>query len=126
MGEDLGFTAEDRKILNQLPVILQRLNEKFDETTARVSRVEDAKANRIELAELERQIIIRLDVFREWVLKIDKEKADRAELANDEVKDHETRIRSLERTKYWTIGWSAGASVIIVAIAWVIELLVKR
>lgn len=160
----LGFTAEDRKVLNQLPVILQNVNEKVESVSQRVIRMEDQKANRSELADLERQIISRLDNFRDWLGNIEKEKADRTELASAEITDHEKRLRNIETKepapllpcadhetrmrkiealtvalpdaltevdklkgwRLWTIGWCAGASLVVVVCAWLIEILVKH
>ena len=160
----LGFTAEDRKVLNQLPIILQNVNEKVEGVSQRVLRMEDQKANRAELADLERQIISRLDNFRDWLGKIEKEKADRTELASADIVDHEKRLRTIETKappptypcvdhearlrkieaqtsvlpdaiatveklkgwRFWTIGWCAGASLVVASGAWLIELLVKR
>lgn len=98
MGErpTVGFTAEDRKVLNQLPVILQNLDDKVEGMAQRLLRVEDQKANRSEVAELERQIISRLDNLTDWISKIEREKADRSELSVSDISDHEKRLRVVE------------------------------
>ena len=160
----MGFTAEDRRVLNQLPVILQNMNDKVEGMSQRILRIEDQKATRSEVTDLERQIISRLDNLRDWISKIEKEKADRAELSTNDVGDHEKRLRAVEakvqtppqpcldhderlRTlelevtglpeaiedlgklkewRFWTIGWCAGATLVIVACAWVVDLVVKH
>lgn len=145
MGEmpETGFSTDDRKILNQLPVILQNINEKIDLAALRVGRLEDLKANRTELIDIERQIIGRLDGFRDCVMKIDKEKADKDELDKDEVVDHEKRLRVLEertitlpeaiveigRLKDWkmkTIGYAAGASAVIGAVTVLMSIILRH
>lgn len=166
MGErpTVGFTAEDRKVLNQLPVILQNLDDKVEGMAQRLLRVEDQKANRSEVAELERQIISRLDNLTDWISKIEREKADRSELSVSDISDHEKRLRvveahnlgppvpcgdhelrlraietktvvlpdamadlsKLKEWRFWTIGWCAGASLVVVVCAWLIQMLVKH
>lgn len=124
MGErpTLGFTADDRKVLNQLPVILQNITEKTTSIGDRVTRIEELKADRSEMRELERQIVSRLDDIRVWIGKVETGKGSAAD-----VSDHETRLRLLEtntaglpdamkdmdQLKAWrwkTIGYAMGAA----------------
>lgn len=138
-----GFTADDRKVLNQLPVVLQNINEKIDSIGTRISRVEEQKANRAELVDLERQIVSKLDSFRDWIIKVEKEKADRAEVPVADVGDHEKRIRDIEqktstlpdalsdikqlnRWRWSTVGYASAFSVMIAVISWIIEVLTKH
>ncbi len=132
-----GFTGEDRRVLNQLPIILANLNDKMSDFGLRLTRVEETRPTRMELLELEKKLLERFDNFRETLIRLDHEKADISQLPKDAVKAQALQIqqlddgmRSLREFKIRTVAWAAGASAVITGsallIGWILELVFKR
>ncbi len=103
----LGFTAEDRKVLTQLPVQLSAITDAISKLGTRTEHIEEHKADRKELRDLEHLIVDRLDELRGGVSKLDKEKGDA-----EDINDHEERLRILEQWRWKTIGYATGCSTV--------------
>src|SRR5258708_63950 len=65
MPRPSAFTEDDRRILNQIPIKLENIKEKLGEIQDRTNALESRKADRGEVAEIEKRILDRLDILQE-------------------------------------------------------------
>jgi hypothetical protein len=113
---EVGFTADDRKMLYTLAVQHQEMYRQTLEWRSTTDR-------RLETIEKERALKYDLDRMEARLTAAISEKASRIELSPAMMKEHDAALRKLESKVTWIWAYAMGAAAAIFFVVKVLELL---
>lgn len=102
---DMGFTERDREVMVRLQVQMEHIMEAQRDTLVRLGKLEERAVSTNDME----QILADIDDLRE-------KKADRKDLSDTRVSDHEARLRMLEKRQWLYMGGAYVLGILIEAL----------